>query len=676
VELRSAAGADTQIYAVGLDVGGMALEVAQRGFSSMLSNRMAQLGRWSFDGARPAMRLADDLVVHLLERERSSRFERAVIGIAAPVWLGIHERTQLAEVIDPRRRHTLMACSTPMAAAIGTNLGGEEPLRRELVLALDLEVGFSASIVEVGTSSVRERCSIGLSPQLLRAETVGLGIVPGTRHRDRALAELHRVSVELGCADIERVVAVGEELVDDIDRLIGGVDETWAQRPLDAVSGRSAVARGAAFLADPLGGVEVFDVATVAWSDTDGAQGESDALVPRWEVSGGLGRRIGVLMDDRDGAPVVHPVVERGAALPSVHEQLFDLGPDDGSDVFLDLYEQHSVGLTDDPVDHRVVATAHLRPDAVRRAEVTVTFELGRDGRFAVGPSNMWTLAWHPAEVDVLAVPRQLIGPADGSDRGERTTVRPLIASLAVSPVAAEIDRDADQPEAEASIAEPTIAEPTIVEPSIVEPGPISPLPPTPAIAAALQTCERLLSYEVGQMVAIRSVFAMLDCADGADSTVIARAALRLEASIEGRDDDLAGALRVAIAAVRRTLADGGDDWYFGGTLADVDAELGRVVEHLMVVVGHVSMAEQRRLVHDAQLLGVGPEQARAMVRELVLRSHEERIDAGLKAGDDVVRTVSLRPDLRRFVLDTGSGGHGGTPVRDSVRMRVLLDVR
>lgn len=738
VELRSAARADTQIYAIGLDVGGMALEVAQRGFSSMLSNRMAQLGRWSFDGVRPAVRLADDLVVHLLERERSSRFERAVIGVAAPAWLGIHERTQLAEVIDPRRRHALVGCSTTMAAAIGTNLAADEPLRSELVLCLDLEVGFSASIVEIGDESVHEWCSVGLSPQLLRGETVGLGIVPGTRQRDRALALLHREAVELGCGGIERVVALGEEPVDELVRLLEGVDSAWSGCPLDAVRGRAAVARGAAFLADPRGGLEMFDVATIAWSGTPDAGDEPDAPAPSWSVSGALGRRLGVLMDDRDGRPVVHPIIERGSAMPSVHEQLFDLGPDDGSDVFIDLYEQHGIAPSDDPVDHRVVATAHLRPDAMRRAEVTVTFELGVDGRFAVGPPSMWTMAWHPPEVDVLAIHRHLVDPAGRGeldphgDRVDRATVRPLIASWAVSPTVAQIAAVSSEPDAadlavaevpvvdELAADEPVADEPVVEEPAALdteptsepttsapepqpepepeqgvppEPtrpvfapvpaspvaaarAPIAPLPPTPAIAAALQRCERLVSHEIGQMVAIRSVFALLDCADDAEPTDIARAADRLEASMVGRDDDLAGAIRLAVTAVRRTLASGADDWYFGGTLADVDAELGRVVEHLMVVVGLVSAAEQRRLVHDAQLLGVGPERARSLVRDLVLRAHDERLQAALHDEDGAVRLVHLHPGLGRFVLDVGTDGRGDPPANDGVRMRVLLDVR
>jgi hypothetical protein len=217
-------------------------------------------------------------------------------------------------------------------------------------------------------------------------------------------------------------------------------------------------------------------------------------------------------------------------------------------------------------------------------------------------------------------------------------------------------------------------------------PGVSAPLPPTPAIAAALQRCERLLSHEVGQMVSVRSVFALLDCPDDASTSELIEAADRLERSIASREDDLGDAVRSALAAMHRSIGKGSDDWYFGGTLADIDTELGRVVEHLMVVVGVVSMAEQRRLVHDGQLLGLAAERARRTVHDLVIRAQEDRFRAQLPDGD-ACRTVHLHPELGRFVLDagdavdtsstghTGPDHHAGSVTRDTVRMRVLLDL-
>lgn len=729
MELRSAARADTQIYVIGLDVGGMAMEVAQRGLSSMLSNRMAHLGQWSFDGARPTLRIAGDLIGFLLERERSSRFERAVVGTAAPVWLGRRERTDLADVIDQRRRHSIVACTTTVAAVVGTSLAGATPLRAELVLSVDLDVGFSASIVEIGVESIHEWCSVGLSPQHVRGENVDSGIVPVARQRERALAELYRQAIELGCADVERAVCVGDGPVDVVQAMFTHIS-AWAGCPVAMVSGRSAVARGAAFIADPAGGLEVLDrgrmVAVVAEEPTVGPvdvvpmsadeQGHESGGAGGWVVTGSLGRRIGVLMDDSAESSAVHPVVERGAAVPSVYEQLFDLGSEDGSEVYLDLYEQDGLLLSDEPSEHHVFATANFRDGVRRRPEVTVTFELGVDGRFAVGPQHMWAVAWRPAEVDVLAVQRRLV-EAEAPD--DRVMIRPAIASWSASPAADDVapestSRDVvpveqqvgvsvtDEPEASrpeesnqpdqpeqseqvapveqrAQVAQPEESEAPDEsgeprEPALVTPS-VAALVPTPAIATALQRCERLLSSEVGQMVAVRSVFALLDRRDDASPEEVEAAAVRLEASVSGRADDLADAIRVAITATRRSIANGFDDWYFGGTLADVARELGRVVEHLMVVVGLVSAAEQRRLVLDAQLLGLDREHAHDVVRDLVVQVQENRAQAPLRHDDEIGSVVHLQlnPQLGRFVLDEPRDGGSGSGA--DVRVRVLLDV-
>jgi hypothetical protein len=198
-------------------------------------------------------------------------------------------------------------------------------------------------------------------------------------------------------------------------------------------------------------------------------------------------------------------------------------------------------------------------------------------------------------------------------------------------------------------------------------------------------------------MVALRSVFALLDLPDGADSAAVDAAAARLERSLVLRQashagaDDLADALRRAIAATRVALDEGRTDWYFGGTEADVDDELSRVVEHLMVVVGVVSPAEQRRLVLDAQLLGLSADRAQARVRDLVLRAQASRLQEQLSAIDVGTRIVHLHPALGRFVLDGspdvaatatpavepgGASGGDATVDTDAIRMRVLLDVR
>lgn len=118
--------------------------------------------------------------------------------------------------------------------------------------------------------------------------------------------------------------------------------------------------------------------------------------------------------------------------------------------------------------------------------------------------------------------------------------------------------------------------------------------------------------------------------------------------------------------------------------MADVEQELSRVVEHLMVVVGIVSPAEQRRLVLDAQLLGLSAATAQERVRDLVLRAQASRLQEQLSAADVGARTVHLHPELGRFVLDdtahpqseSEAPGSGAVAAGELIRMRVLLDVR
>ena len=710
--LQTAATTATGVLSMGIDVGGPALEVAQRGFRSLLSNRMAQLGHWSVGGDRPEIQLADDLVDHLVRRERAEA-DDVVIGVAAPSWFGAVERHLLADAIDPTRMRTLVACSTPLAAAVGTSLAAPAPFAAELVLAIDLDLGCSASVVEIAPGVVRERATVGLSLRQLRAENAGAGIVPGTRQRARALAALAEEVGRAALGDVTRVVVVGDDPVDAVRAMLAEAHPPWASAAIAVTRSRAAVARGAAFVADP-----------------DAIAEAPDGV---WQVSSCLGRALGVLTVDPDGpdttgpdttgpdttgpdttgpdtdervAAQIHAVIERGVSLPVVRDQPFDLGPDDGFDVYLDLYEQLPLGATTSPSDHRVVATARHRHETRRASQVTVVFSVGRDGRVSIGPEDEWIVDWRHADVGVHRVTRAHVEAASGHGpaRDRRSllgggVVRPL---LPVGPASADTDAPDEQvtpPEAgsggdareaiDASAAEVVAADEVAVAVAPIPPPARvptvrphedrvpEPLPPTPAVVAALQRCERLLSHEVGRMVALRSVFALLGCADGAAPGELLAAADRLEVALADRDDDVADALREAVQAVRDETRRGGDGWYFGGSAGDVRDELGRVVEHLMVVVGFVSAAEQRQLVLDAMLLGLAPGEARAVVRSLVAAAQTDRLEAVTGDLDERSRTVRLHPRLGRFVLDDPplprAVSDGSLP---GPSMRVLLDLR
>ncbi len=757
VELRSATRVDTRIYAIGLDTGARALEVAQRGFSTMLSNQMSQLGRWDLDGPRPVLRLADDAVPHLLERERSSRSGRVSVGLAAPAWFGIAERTQLADVVDGRGRYQFVACSTLVAAAVGWSLAQQEPLRCTRLLVIDLGLGTSAAVVDLGEHRVRELVSVGLPP----VERATAHSAP-RRHDPsavrRSLVQLSADALEAGCGEVERVLVVSaDRSAAELEQVLVAVGGSWADRPLDLLEGRSQVARGAAFLADPIGGravfglpsldveaevdagidaaVEVSDAADAVFDAADAVFDEESGA--RFVVEGALARAVGVLLDDVDGVGSVHAVVPRGSRRPSVHEQLFDLGPDDGSAVFLELFE--AVGLTRStvPADHRLVATAHVRPSGRVSDEATVRFVLHADGRFALEPAGVWDLDWaddadatvvavrpHLVEVDHLgtgpAVPRPAWGPV-AAPRGvaplsiDDATVLtppgdPLVVEVEppsarhveVEPCSASpADGDGTGPALELgptgtppdgglawSVAEPEVE--VEVEAPGVEPAPITspvegpssgadtcerpavPEVAVPEVPAVLWRCERAMSNEVGRMVTIRSLPALLGCADDAADEILLVSARRLEQALPGCSGVAEAALRDAVAAVRQVVATGRRDRYFGGTLDEVLDEVARVVDHLMVVVGSVSPAEQRRLVLDAQLLGLSPDHARDAVERLVPgvpAPHAARHETSEPAPDETVAWVGFEPSTGAWRLEAAPlETWAGPPIR------VLLD--
>jgi hypothetical protein len=698
VELRSAARVDTRVYAIGLDAGAPALEVARRGFSTMLTNRMSQLGRWDVDGARPTLRLADDVVVHLLEREGFPHPERVSIGIAAPAWFGVAERTHLADAVDAQSRYELVACSTPVAAAVGWGLVEPSPLGSCRLVVIDLRLGMSAAVVELGGHSVRERVSVGVAPTAPDAD--------GPRRRadpdalQRALGVLLADASDAGCAEIDRVLVVSDERPGveppgvELERLLAGVGGAWAGRPRELLAGRGQVARGAAFVADPVGGRAAFGLppievepGTVVDAAPGSGGGDHRAV---FVVEGVLARDVGVLLDDGEGSGSIHPVVVRGAARPSVHEQLFDLGPDDGSEVFLELFEAAGPVRSADPEDHRLVATARLRAAAQASGEVTVRFALGTDGRLAVEPSGVWDLDWvDGADAGIVTVrsslggsvashaaptpPAHLVEPPAAADphalharpEGERSGGRGVEIEAA----------DLEAPDVEAAHVEAAHVGAAHVGAVAAWDGSSQPSA-TPPVAAALWRCERALSNEVGRLVTVRSLPALLGCADDAPDEVLLASARRWEQVLPAVRGALGPALREAIALVCDVVGSARRDRYFGGTLDDVLDELGRVVDHLLVVVGSVSPAEHRRLVLDAQLLGLSPEHARTALERL-LPGGRGLVDAvehanpplGTPGPDGSVRWARYDAGTASWQLVPAPPGPAGDP-----SIRVLLD--
>jgi hypothetical protein len=190
---------------------------------------------------------------------------------------------------------------------------------------------------------------------------------------------------------------------------------------------------------------------------------------------------------------------------------------------------------------------------------------------------------------------------------------------------------------------------------------------PPLALAEALGRVERILSRQVGRLIAIRSAMALFGSGDRDDLEVVYERATRLDRALERcPNDDASPAVHVAAEVARRALAASTGRVFAGGDLHEVIDEIKRVVEHLAVVVGAVTPAERNRLVLDAQMLGLDHDRARSVVDELI---------------DEVGVDNDGRPDVLRDVTATivvsAEGFHlaaADVPLHsDQAGIRVLL---
>lgn len=617
--MRSTARVETQIYAVGLDVGGAALEVGQRGFSSTFSNQMRHLGTWVPRTARPTLRLAADLVARVVTREVPDH-ERVAVGVAVPAWFGLPERRELVGLLDPGGRYELSCCTTSLAAALMSSLTQARPLQAEHVLCIDLGVGWAGSVVAIGSDEVVEVASAGLAP----LEGVR---PPGRVDVTAALDALLAAAGAAGVHEIGRVLVVGATgwPVDAVDEVVADLRRRSSAAVVEVATDRGVVSEGAAVFADVRGGLRLLGV------DVPGG-GEL-------AVHGSCTRSIGVLVDDGEGSGLaVQAVVPAHVRLPAERSETFDLGPDDGSEIYLDVFEQRTIGSSADPADHRVVLSGRLRAGERHRDELTVTFTVGAAGLLELGPPGRWTTTWYPGQVDIVAVPPP-----------------PAIAPAAGAAAARAADRVAD-----AGVgARSDVAVPDTLHGLQAElPLAVDRAAAGIELTTALLAFERQLSREIGELVAVRSVHALLGCRGAHTPDQLFVAARQLEQTLGSRDDELGAACRDALHAARRALTVPGGALHYGGTPTEIAAELARVIEHLAVVVGEVSPAERRRLVHDGELLGLDHDQAVAMVSGLVAQAPvplRPPAPRPLGTGDaDLVRhrdVAVLDPVTGRFVL-------------------------
>jgi hypothetical protein len=138
-------------------------------------------------------------------------------------------------------------------------------------------------------------------------------------------------------------------------------------------------------------------------------------------------------------------------------------------------------------------------------------------------------------------------------------------------------------------------------------------------LGEALGRAERIVSRQVGRIVAIRSASALFGCIDRDERAVLDQRADRLDRALDLCGGvDAVHVVRAASDVARRALDGPSGRVFAGGSFHDVAREIERVIEHLGVMIGTVTPAERNRLVRDAELLGFDHERARSLVDELI----------------------------------------------------------
>jgi hypothetical protein len=436
------------------------------------------------------------------------------------------------------------------------------------VVAVDVSTGVTASLVSIDRDGVTEHGVGGLSPSTIEQAD----------HLDAAIAAMIT-------GLLERCSVTGQHDGQAITAAVVMTDEP--RSPLtQGVMARLAAAVAA--LWPPVVPVVVERGGSVA----EGAELLARPSAPRLICAAPCG--LGVLVQAGDEVSVLH-VLDAGAALPVLVTSLFAVAESDErekAEVVIEWVEMHldprrppSRALVARGVDE-LLATI-ISAQGVLEVDLLV----GSDGVLSPLPEACFVV--EPGVPLVRAAPA--VSPASPPD--------PLPdASLSDTPlpVAPRVD--------DTGLADSLLEELARAEASAV------------SLSEALVCSERLISSEVGTDVAIRSVYDLLGCADGADVDTLRTAARQLEEAISRRPsaDALAGAINGALRAVRRSFADPAARRYFGGSLSEVEAELVRVVEHVLLVVGEVSPVERRRAAADARAAGLSRDRIDAVLAAML----------------------------------------------------------
>jgi hypothetical protein len=564
---------------MGLDVAGPDLIVARMGVRAAFSNRLGHLGRWQSEQSELVWRSSPGVLDTLVARDLDQGARVSAV-LAVPGWFGFVDRWSVRCRLETEHHRIAVVVASSTAGAVHAAANGLLASAEGCVVAVDVSTGVTASLVSIDCDGVTEHGVGGLSPSTIEQAD----------HLDAAIAAmitglLERCSVtgQHGGQAITAAVVVTDEPRSPLTqcvmaRLAAAVAALWPPVVPVVVERSGSVAEGAELLARP--------------------------SAPRLICAAPCG--LGVLVQAGDEVSVLH-VLDAGAALPVLVTSLFAVAESDErekAEVIIEWVEIHldprrppSRALVARGVDE-LLATI-ISAQGVLEVDLLV----GSDGVLSPLPEACFIV--EPGVPLVRAAQASTASPTDPLPDASLTDT-----PLRVAP------RVADTEPADSLLEELARAEASAV-----------------SLCEALVCSERLISREVGTDVAIRSVYDLLGCADGADVDTLRAAARQLEEAISRRpaDDALAGAISGALRAVRRSFADPTARRYFGGSLSEVEAELVRVVEHVLLVVGEVSLVERRRAAADARAAGLPRDRIDAVLTAML---------GPLDAPDDTRATV------------------------------------
>ncbi len=308
--------------------------------------------------------------------ELSERLQRTdpstPVTVAVPAWYGVADRHHVATHLDPDASRQLILVSSTLAAVHGHHLGRTEESSMHAVLSVDLRRGWSAGLVRVEPSGLTEVACWGASPD----DSIGRidDEVSSRWLVDQLLAAASTVA---GVPAISAVLIIDDDGVaaNMIRRVLLERDEGGAESAVFVKRARQVVAKGASAM-------------------------RREGRAP--ESVGALAHALAVQADDDPEHPAMRVVAAEHAIFPSSTRLTFELGPDDGSPLHFDVYEQERATAADgEAVRGRAVLRAHLARERGYDRSMVVTFELGADGLFKIGPAMAWRLEWERPSVAV-----------------------------------------------------------------------------------------------------------------------------------------------------------------------------------------------------------------------------------------------------------------------------------